>query len=1197
MLTDTMNNSTTSYAGYNAGFQLGQNVGQIHNNYYNQLDDSKATDPELDKKRIQEEKGGLLRDSYRWVLDHDDFKDWRYTAGNQFLWIKGDPGKGKTMLICGIIDELSKKATQDDINIAYFFCQATNNRINSATAILQGLVIMIGKKQPLLQKHLPAKFLDNENGWFELRNVFQKILQDPAMKKTYLIIDALDECVIDQNRILEFLEEESSGHQHVKWIVSSRNWPSIEKYLNNTTGIRLQLELNEGNLTAAVDYFIKYKVEELSKRNRYTLEKRKMVESHLLLNAKGTFLWVALVCQQLRDISARHLQQELKDFPPGLDQLYRRMFRNIEDMKYDVELCLTLLGIITTVDRPITVNELSLYLEPRDEIVYDDLPEIIKLCGSFITLQDCTITLVHQSAQDFLLRETSQKIHSDGLQEIHYSIFSKSLRTLQKMLRRNIYKVNDPTLSISQIKQPDPDPLAAMRYACVYWVNHLNHYLDKIKTEERQEGFSLINTFLCQDLLHWLEALSLSGSIAEGARSMLRLEELLKRRTNNLQLIDRVQDAYRFIIDHKTMIENYPLQVYTSAIFFSPRSSITRTQFESEELKWMNAKSMIGESWSACLQTLEGHGSLVNSVVFSHDSKWLASASRDKTVKLWDAASGACLQTIEGHSSSVNSVVFSPDSKRLASASHDKTVKLWDAASGACLQMLEGHGDSVNSVVFSPDSKRLASTSNDKTVKLWDAASGAYLQTLEGHGDWVNSVVFSPDSKWLVSASSDKTIKLWDAASGACLQTLEGHGSSVNSVVFSHDSKRLASASCDKTIKLWDAASGACLQTLEGHGGWVNSVVFSHDSKRLASTSHDSTIKLWDAASGACLQTLEGHGSWVSSVVFSPDSKRLASASHDSTVKLWDTASGACLQTLEGHRDSVNSVVFSPNSKQLASASDDKTIKLWDAASGACLQTLKGHGDSVNSVVFSPDSKRLVSASSDKTIKLWDASGACLQMLKGHGGWVNSVVFSHDSKRLASTSRDSTIKLWDAASGACLQTLEGHGSWVSSVVFSPDSKRLASTSHDSTVKLWDAASGACLQTLEGHGSSVNSVVFSHDSKRLASTSDDKTVKLWDAASGACLQTLEGHGDSVTKHDLGVFILYYLANSPSSQANPEKLYSHGFGISSDRTWITWNSVKLLKLPSIFKISASAVTSSTICIGFHLGQVLILSRDSH
>jgi WD40 repeat protein len=190
---------------------------------------------------------------------------------------------------------------------------------------------------------------------------------------------------------------------------------------------------------------------------------------------------------------------------------------------------------------------------------------------------------------------------------------------------------------------------------------------------------------------------------------------------------------------HKVAIEGYPLQAYASALLFSPTGSLIRRFFQHEEPKGVYILPTMSDDWSACLQTFEGHSSTVNSVVFSHDSTRLASASWDRTVKIWDANSGMCLQTLEGHSSTVSSVVFSHDSMRLASASSNRTVKIWDASSGVCLQTLEGHSSTVSSVVFSHDSMRLASASHDGTVKIWDASSGLCLQTLEWNGDSVSS--------------------------------------------------------------------------------------------------------------------------------------------------------------------------------------------------------------------------------------------------------------------------------------------------------------------------------------------------------------------------------------------------------------------------------------------------------------------------
>jgi WD40 repeat protein/serine/threonine protein kinase len=518
----------------------------------------------------------------------------------------------------------------------------------------------------------------------------------------------------------------------------------------------------------------------------------------------------------------------------------------------------------------------------------------------------------------------------------------------------------------------------------------------------------------------------------------------------------------------------------------------------------------------APIATLRGHTHWVFSVCYSPDGTRLASASQDSTVKVWDARSGAFLATLRGHNGGVTAVAYSPDGTRLASAADDKTVKLWDARTGTDTRTLHGHTARVNSVAYSLDGTRLASASWDQTVKVWDAHSGAELASLRGHTNWVNSVAYSPDGTRLASASYDKTVKLWDARSGAEIATLRGHTYVVNAVAYSPDGTRLASAAHDKTVRVWDARSGAPIATLGGHAGPVYSVVYSPDGTRTASASLDNTVKVWDARSGADIATLRGHTKEAWSVAYAPDGRHLASAAADQTVKVWDAHSGAVLATLRGHTDQVTSVVYSPDGTQLASASYDGTIKLWDARSGAALATLRGHTNWVKSVAYSPDGTRLASASYDNMVKVWDARrGAEIATLRGHTSGVTAVVYSPDGSRLASASDDRTVKLWDADSGTELATLRGHTGDVRSLSYSPDGSRLASASADKTIKVWDAHSGAEVATLVGHAGYVQSVVYSPDGVRLASASVDETVKIWDARSGAELTTLVGHAGFVS----------------------------------------------------------------------------------
>ncbi|MBU0656516.1 MAG: NACHT domain-containing protein [Gammaproteobacteria bacterium] len=511
-----------------------------------------------------------------------------------------------------------------------------------------------------------------------------------------------------------------------------------------------------------------------------------------------------------------------------------------------------------------------------------------------------------------------------------------------------------------------------------------------------------------------------------------------------------------------------------------------------------------------------GHGGQVNCVAFSPDGGKLASGSSDRTVKLWDVASGECLKTFDQHQGEVLSVTFSPDGSKLASGSGDQTVKLWDVASGECLKTFDRHTGGVNSVDFSPDGGKLASGAADQTIRLWDAANGTHVRTFAGHGGTVKSVRFSPDGKKLASASNDRSIKLWDTETGACLRVLVGHADAVTSVVFSPDGRHLASGSNDRTVRLWSVSLGEYLKTFIGHKNGVLSIAFSPDGYYLVSSSRGGAIKLWSVRSGRLsVKDFNNNYNESKSVIFSPDGRMLASAFDDGSIKIWDLERTTCLNVLMGYRGAVTSVIFSPNGHDMVSNSLDNTVKLWDVVSGECLKTFGLHQGEILSVVFIPDSGKLVSSSLDNTVKLWDvATGKCLKIFDQHSYWARLVTFSSDGRMLASGSYDNTLKLWDVLSGECLKTFDQHTDWVRSVTFNPDGGQLASGSSDNTLKLWDVLSGECLQTFDQHQGGVNSVTFSPDGGQLASGSDDKTVKLWDVLSGECLKTFDQHTDWV-----------------------------------------------------------------------------------
>ena len=223
----------------------------------------------------------MLRDSYKWILDYADFKRWRDHTDDQsrLLWIKGDPGKGKTMLLIGIIDELEQEvarlrqaappsdppASRPTV-LSYFFCQGTNSSLNNATAVLRGLVYLLAAQQPSLAARLRDeygregnKLFEGDNAFTALSGILERMLGDSSLARAYVVVDALDECENGLQQLLKLIVASTSGSR-VKWIVSSRNRPEIEEPLEFAGHRALSLELNRKSIAAAVDFYICHKV-------------------------------------------------------------------------------------------------------------------------------------------------------------------------------------------------------------------------------------------------------------------------------------------------------------------------------------------------------------------------------------------------------------------------------------------------------------------------------------------------------------------------------------------------------------------------------------------------------------------------------------------------------------------------------------------------------------------------------------------------------------------------------------------------------------------------------------------------------------------------------------------------------------------------------------------------------------------------
>jgi WD40 repeat protein len=518
--------------------------------------------------------------------------------------------------------------------------------------------------------------------------------------------------------------------------------------------------------------------------------------------------------------------------------------------------------------------------------------------------------------------------------------------------------------------------------------------------------------------------------------------------------------------------------------------------------------------------TLKGHQGAVRSVKFSHDGKILASASEDGTIKLWkqEGTNGQwrILKTFKGHTASVWGVAFSPDGQFLASAGWDRTVRFW-RKDGTLLRTFSGYEWGFWGVAFSPDGRTVAAANLDGTVKLWQPDATGWqnpklLQILQGHQAWVEGVAFSPDGQTIASASEDKTVKLWrrDSKDGSFHldKTLPGHTAGIAGVAFSHDGQTIVSASLDKTMKLWNI-DGTELRTLRGHSASVWGVSFSPDGSFIASAGAENLVRLWQSQN-PFQKSVIAHSGGIWSIAITADSSTIGTASHENVVKFWNRQ-GKLLKTLT-EKGIIFEVSFSEDGKLVALPADYDKVKI-KRLDGTNVATYKDIHGKTTSAVLSPNGKVIAIADVEKIVQLWHINSLASQILKGHKAEVWQVVFSPNGKMVASASADGTVKLW-TLDGKLLTTLVGHSAAVWRVAFSPDSKMVATGNGDNTVKLW-TVDGKLLQTFKGHTAAIWGVAFSPNGKMIASGSVDTTIKLWNL-DGTEITTLRGHTAAIRK---------------------------------------------------------------------------------
>jgi WD40 repeat protein/energy-coupling factor transporter ATP-binding protein EcfA2 len=643
------------------------------------------------------------------------------------------------------------------------------------------------------------------------------------------------------------------------------------------------------------------------------------------------------------------------------------------------------------------------------------------------------------------------------------------------------------------------------------------HHRQQMKRESRR--FLTLKMLLGGMSLAFISALGLGAfTYWEYRRATEGRIEAIAARSDSLFALNQRLDALTQAISAQDLLQGIPWgdrtvasHVQTSLLQSvygadeSNRLPPSTTAAMSPDGQWMATGSdhdiQLWQPDGRFIKSLSGHTGAIASLAFNAQSQLLASASDDRTAKVWQLDKGTSI-TLKGHAAAVQQVAFSPEGW-IATASADGTVKLWNA-SGQLLQTIEV-GTPLTGVAFSPNGKTLAASADSK-IELWRMANGQAEPSQSLAINQPISLAFSADGQTLAAAAADQTVYCWkrDRTGGfAALPVRTIANASASRIAFSPNGKTLAAINPDQTIQLWDR-EGSLIRTFKGHSQPVTDLAFSPNGHTLITSGEDYT-RLWQTQNPA-IATLKAQ---AQRVAYRSDEQLIASVGQDGVIKLWKP-NGMLQDVLEnpGATGKAIGITFSDNGKILASATETGTVQLWQMnAKTKEYQLLKSFNTSnILQMSFSPDGKTLATTTAGN-IQLWSIDGTLQKTWAAHQGVISAIAFSADGQSILTGGDDRSVKLWQT-SGKLERSLEGATDRISAVAISPNGETIAAGS-DRNVYLWSRQDGSLSHTLQGHSHEIRSLHFSAKNQRLVSASADQMIKLWNLE-GHEIATLKGH---------------------------------------------------------------------------------------
>jgi ankyrin repeat protein len=435
------------------------------------------TDPRTDRGDIINRNGVRVDGTCEWIANNETYVSW-LSSCSQLLWLSGGPGKGKTTLAIYLAEKLEERS--QNCFVLEYYCSSQDDKRNTHFAVIRGLIYQLLRQFPDLFRHILPNFEIQSNSLFTssfagIWSIFVAMINDPILPTIYCVLDGLDE-ISDEDHLNLLLTKISNlfstGSTELpggsfKLVAISREFPDcLFEHLSKFPHIRL-------DPVEDIARFIDVRVNELAQRRNYSTLLSSHVKNVFSKRAEGTFLWVAVVAQELRKYRLTEVEDALNQFASGLDGLYTQILRQIpKKQRNDAA---KILSWATLAVRPLTVAELSEVLGTKDQEFLGLHPEdvtrdLLKFCGNFLNVTESTVHLVHQSAKEFLLRKTT---YSDPHLEVfrvneyagNLEIAKKCFLYLQKgALKGGAFDIRKDHSRLEAF------PL--LKYATLHWFEH-----------------------------------------------------------------------------------------------------------------------------------------------------------------------------------------------------------------------------------------------------------------------------------------------------------------------------------------------------------------------------------------------------------------------------------------------------------------------------------------------------------------------------------------------------------------------------------------------------------------------------------------------------------------------------------------------------------------------------------------------------